>query len=171
MKCQVFWSILASFSDLGVIIDPSKNILNLGLSSKIINITYTPIQYNSTFYGCKTKSFRWKKYNIFVSFARNRDCGYSLGGSNWGGSNGYPQSILGSRNKKKIMYTTANPIFFYIKVGFEGSKLDRHVFVVGPENINLHYSEVQRDVLWPLKWSTGRRFTATTRYQHQLNRR
>ena len=31
---------------------------------------------------------------------------------------------------RKIMYTPANPIFFYIKVGFEGSKLHRRVFMM-----------------------------------------
>ena len=44
-----------------------------------------------------------------------------------GGSNEYPQSMFLSRNKKKIVYP-CKPQFYYIKVGFKGSKLYRRVF-------------------------------------------
>ena len=42
----------------------------------------------------KTKIFRWKKCDLFVILARNRDCGYSLDPSRPGGSKGYPQSMF-----------------------------------------------------------------------------
>ena len=80
---------------------------------------------------------------------KNIDCGYSLepprprrrGGSNEypqsvfivgtrrGGSNEYPQSMFLSRNKKYNVYP-CKPQFYYIKVGFKGVKLYRHVFVM-----------------------------------------
>ena len=82
----------------------------------------TPIQYNDTFYGCKNEKFQMKKLNLFVIFARNRDCGYSLEPPHRGGSNEYPQSMFYSRNKKKKCIPLQTPFFFYIKVGFEGVK-------------------------------------------------
>ena len=41
----------------------------------------------------------------------------------------YPQSMFLSRNKKNNVYP-CKPQFYYIKVGFKGSKLYRHVFVM-----------------------------------------
>ena len=56
------------------------------------NIHYenTPIQYKGNFYGCKNEKFQMEKCDVFVIFARNRDCGYSLEPPHRGGSNGYP---------------------------------------------------------------------------------
>ena len=68
------------------------------------------------------KSFRWRKCDHFVIFARNRDCGYSLEPPHSGGSNGYPQSMFYNRNKRNNVYP-CKPHFFYIKVGFEGIKI------------------------------------------------
>ena len=66
---------------------------------------------------------------IFCSyFCSNIDCGYSLEPPRRGGSNKYPQSIFLSRNKKNNVYP-CKPQFYYIKVGFKGSKVYRHVFV------------------------------------------
>ena len=77
---------------------------------------------------------------------QNIDCGYSLepprrGGSysleppRRGGSNEYPQFMFLSRNKKNNVYP-GKPQFYYIKVGFKGSKLYRHVFVMNVEKKN-----------------------------------
>ena len=62
------------------------------------------------------------------------DCGYSLEpprqrSRRRGGSNEYPQSMFLSRNKKHNVYP-CKPQFYYIKVGFKGSKLYRYVFVM-----------------------------------------
>ena len=54
---------------------------------------------------------------------------YSLEPPRRGGSNDYPQSMFLSRNKKNNVYP-CKPQFYYIKVGFKGSKLHRHVFVM-----------------------------------------
>ena len=47
---------------------------------------------------------------IFLIFAHNIDCGYTLEPSQWGGSNEYQQSMFKSKNKKN-MYTSVNPNF------------------------------------------------------------
>ena len=70
-----------------------------------------------------------KNSDIFHISAQNIDCGYSLEPPRRGGSNEYPQSMLLSRNKKNNVYP-CKPHFYYIKVGFKGSKLYRYVFVM-----------------------------------------
>ena len=66
--------------------------------------------------------------------AQNIDCGYLLEPPQRGGSNEYPQSMFLSRNNKNNVYP-CKPEFYYIKVGFKGSKLYRHAFVM--ENVSL----------------------------------
>ena len=56
-------------------------------------------------------------------------CGYSLEPPRRGGSNEYPQSMFLSRNKKNNVYP-CKPQFYYIKVGFKGSKSYRSVFAM-----------------------------------------
>ena len=58
----------------------------------------------------KNESFQIKNSDIFHISAQNIDCGYSLEPPRRGGSNGYPQSMFLSRNKK-IVYTLVNPSF------------------------------------------------------------
>ena len=38
----------------------------------------TPMQNTAIFHGCKNVNFQMKKYNIFLIFAQNIDCGYTL---------------------------------------------------------------------------------------------
>ena len=38
----------------------------------------TPIQYAAIFKGCKNGNFQMKNCNIFLIFAQNIDCGYTL---------------------------------------------------------------------------------------------
>ena len=73
--------------------------------------------------------FQIKNSDIFYISAQNMDCGYSLEPPRRGGSNEYPQIMFLSRNKKNNVYP-CKPQFYYIKVGFEGSKLYSHVFVM-----------------------------------------
>ena len=63
-----------------------------------------------------------KNSDIFLISAQNIDCGYLLKLPQWGGSNGYPQSMFLSRNKKNNVYP-CKPQFYYIKVGFKGVKI------------------------------------------------
>ena len=75
----------------------------------------------------KTESFEIK-IDVFHISAQNIDCGYSLEPPHRGGSNEYPQSMFLSRNKENTVYF-CKPQFYYIKVGFRGSKLYRYAFV------------------------------------------
>ena len=75
----------------------------------------TPMQYTEIFFGDKNEKFYWKIFDIFLIFAQNIDCGYTLepprrGGSRRGGSNEYPQTMFWSKNKKN-RYTPAYPSF------------------------------------------------------------
>ena len=51
-----------------------------------------------------------KNCDIFLIFAQNIDCGYTLEPPHGGSSNKYSQSMFYSKNKK-IMCTTVNPSF------------------------------------------------------------
>ena len=37
-----------------------------------------PMQYRENCFGCKNENFHWKKIDIFLIFAQNIDCGYTL---------------------------------------------------------------------------------------------
>ena len=58
----------------------------------------------------KIENFQPKKFDIFLIFAQNIDCGYKLEPPHRGGSNEYPQSMFWSKNKKN-RYTPAYPRF------------------------------------------------------------
>ena len=78
------------------------------------------MQYIENVFGCNNENFHWKNFDIFLMFAQNIDCGYTLeppcrGGYTLepprrGGSNVYPQSMFCSKNKKN-RYTPAYPSF------------------------------------------------------------
>ena len=70
----------------------------------------------------KNRKFSGKKLIFLHISAQNIDCGYSLEPPRRGGSNGYPQSMFLSRNKKNNVYP-CKPQFYYIKVGFKGVKI------------------------------------------------
>ena len=65
-----------------------------------------PMQYSEIFLAVKIEQFSRKK-NIFLTFAQNIDCGYSLELPRRCGSNEYPQSMFWSKNR----YTPVYPIF------------------------------------------------------------
>ena len=65
------------------------------------------VQYTEIFHGCKNDNFQMKIFDIFLIFAQNKDCGYTLEPPQRGGSNEYPQSMFWSKNKKN-MYTRVN---------------------------------------------------------------
>ena len=62
------------------------------------------------FLALKTENFQLKMFDIFLIFAQNIDCGYTLEPPGRGGSNEYPQSMFWSKNKKN-RYTPAYPSF------------------------------------------------------------
>ena len=61
---------------------------------------------------------------IFLIFAQNIDCGYTLEPPRRGGFNEYPPSMFWSKNKKN-RYTPLYPSFANIKLGYKG------VFITG----------------------------------------
>ena len=65
-------------------------------------------QYTETFLSFKNENFQYKIFDIFLIFAQNIDCGYTLEPPRRGGSNEYPQSMFWSKNKKN-RYIPANP--------------------------------------------------------------
>ena len=68
----------------------------------------------------KNENFQQKNVDIFLIFAQNIDCGYTLEPPRRGGPNEYPQSMFCSENNKN-RYTPAYPSFLY-KSGIEGGK-------------------------------------------------
>ena len=85
----------------------------------------TPIQIYRKFHLQKLKNIQITKH---IS-AQNIDCGYALEPPRRGGSNAYPQYMYLNRNMKNSVYP-CKPQFYYIKVGFKGVKINRHVFVM-----------------------------------------
>ena len=69
-----------------------------------VHYANTPVQYTAIFHGCKNVNFQMKKYNIFLIFAQNIDCGYN-------------ETVLTSTHnlclgaKIRKMYTPVNPRF------------------------------------------------------------
>ena len=59
------------------------------------------------FLRSKLENFQVKKFDIFLIFAENIDCGYTLEPPCRGGSNENLQSMFWSKNEKKNMYTPA----------------------------------------------------------------
>ena len=68
------------------------------------------------FKDCKNENFQRKFLGVFLSFAQNIDCGYTLEPPRRGGSNEYPQSMFWIKNKK-IRYTPPYPSFAIYKCG------------------------------------------------------
>ena len=52
------------------------------------------MQYIENVFGCKNENFHWKNFDIFLIFAQNIDCGYTLEPPRLGGSNEYTQSMF-----------------------------------------------------------------------------
>ena len=71
-----------------------------------------PMQYTVIFKVVKNETFQQKMFDIFLIFAQNIDCVYTLEPPRRGGSNEYPQSMFWSKNKKNSipMYT---PVLLY----------------------------------------------------------
>ena len=82
----------------------------------------TPIQIHCKFYRGKYENINMKNCDIFLIFAQNIDCGYSLEPPRRGDFNEYQQSMFSTRNKKNNVYP-CKPQFYYIKVGFKGVRI------------------------------------------------
>ena len=89
-----------------------KDVLRLLLRCiKTFIITKTCLCNKQRFFSLKkNENFQQKNFDIFLIFAQNIDCGYTLEPPRRGGSNEYPQSMFWSKNKKN-RYTPADPSF------------------------------------------------------------
>ena len=83
-----------------------------------------------------------KKFDIFLIFAQNIDCGYKLEPPRRGGSNEYPQSMFWSKIKKN-RYTPAYPSFAIYKWGSRGYTLHGHVFMMEVSQVLLAVHLIQ----------------------------
>ena len=109
---------------------------SLSIRTVLLGLSLRKHAYSNTLKILPPKSENFqikKKSDIFQICAQNIDCGYPLEPPRRGGSNKYPQSMFWAEIRK-IMYTPVNP-FYYIKVGFKGVKLKRHVFVMAAIDI------------------------------------
>ena len=79
-------------------------------SSSSPNIMKTCPYYKQIFRALKIENFQLNFFDIFLIFAQNIDCGYSIEPPRRGGSNEYPQSMFWSKNKKN-RYTPPYPSF------------------------------------------------------------
>ena len=66
-----------------------------------------PMQKTEIFFSLKNENFQQKNVDIFLIFAQNIDCGYTLEPPRRGGSKEYPQSMFWTKNR----YTPAYPSF------------------------------------------------------------
>ena len=81
------------------------------------------------FLSLKNENFQQKNVDIFLIFAQNIDCGYTLEPPRRGGSNEYPQAMFWSKNKKN-RYTPAYPSSAIQKWGSGGYTLHGQVFLM-----------------------------------------
>ena len=85
------------------------------------------------FLALKIETFQLKILDIFLIFAQNIDCGYTLEPPRRGGSNEYPQSMFWIRlHTPVLLYIT---LTCYIKVGFKGVCISRTCFPDGSPTV------------------------------------
>ena len=77
----------------------------------------------------KIDNFQRRFFDIFLIFAQNVDCWYTLEPPRRGGSNEYAQSMFWSKNKKN-RYTHAYSSFTILKWGLMGYTFQGHVFLM-----------------------------------------
>ena len=67
---------MSIFDDYCYFVCPFKR--QLGIKENVIAVRNTPMQYLAIFHGCENDNFQIKNCDIFLSFAQNIDCGYTL---------------------------------------------------------------------------------------------
>ena len=45
---------------------------------RVFHYENTPMQYTAIFHGCKKDNFQMKYCDVFLTFAQNIECGYTL---------------------------------------------------------------------------------------------
>ena len=88
------------------------------------------MQYTEIFKVVKNDNFQWKFLDIFLIFAQNIDCGYTLEPPRRGGAEAVltcTHNLCFGAKIRKNRYTPANPIFLY-KIGVQGGILFMDMF-------------------------------------------
>ena len=78
------------------------------------------MQCTENFSALQTENFLLKNLDIFLIFAQNIDCGYTLEPSHRGGSQEYPQSMFWSKNKNQ---RTNGPVNAHLRSAAYTNKL------------------------------------------------
>ena len=73
------------------------------------------VRYTAIFHSYKNDYFQMKNCNIFLNFAQNIHCGYTLEPPQCGGSNSAHNLCFEAKIRKKCY--PCKPKFYYIKVG------------------------------------------------------
>ena len=76
-------------------IQMSEELLTVALNHKTNHYENMPMKYTEIFKVVKNEKFQVKNFDIFLIFAQNIDCWYTLEPSRQGGSNEYPIYVLG----------------------------------------------------------------------------
>ena len=71
-----------------------------------------PMRYTEIFKAVKNENFQWKFLDIFLIFAQNIDCGYTLEPPHRGGSNEYLNLCFGAKIRK-IGIPLHTPVLLY----------------------------------------------------------
>ena len=79
-----------------------------GLYKEINHYDYRPKQFNANSNGCRSDNFQLKFSFLFLIFAQNIDCGYTL------------ERVHSIYVSEQNNVYPCKPQFYYIKVGFKG---------------------------------------------------
>ena len=101
--------------------------MNVHLSFRWKGITKTCLFKYAKNFTTKNENFQIK--NLIFSYFRSKHSGYSFEPPRWGDSKEYQNLCFWAEITKNNIYP-CEPQFYYIKMGFKGSKLYRQVFVM-----------------------------------------
>ena len=87
------------------------------------------VQYTAIFHGCKNDNFQMKFFDIFLIFAQNIDCGYTLEPPQRAVLTSTHNLCFGAKLEKYV--NPSKPHFFYIKVGCKGVFITRTCYPDG----------------------------------------
>ena len=82
------------------------------------------------FFGCKNKNVQLKKFDIFLTFVQNKDCGYMLEPPRRGVCNKYPQSMFWIKNKKKCIPLHTPVLLHTCELKYVGIHFTEYVFLM-----------------------------------------
>ena len=97
------------------------------------------MQYTENFLALENENFQKKKLNIFLNFAQNIDCGYTLEPPRRGSSNEY--TLCFGSKIRKIGIPLLISVLLY-KVGYKGVYITRTYFPDGDWGLESYWCPV-----------------------------